>query len=160
MAKRVLAVASGGGHWEQLFRLRPAWDGHEIHYLTTLSGYREILAEDARRRRQPVPALHVVRDANMRATWQLLRQLAETAAVVRRVRPDIVITTGASVGYAALRVGGVFGARGVWIDSIANADRLSLSGRRAGAVADLWLTQWRHLAGDARSGPRHEGAVL
>ncbi len=31
---RVLAVASGGGHWVQLLRLRPAWEGCDVAYAT------------------------------------------------------------------------------------------------------------------------------
>jgi hypothetical protein len=52
----------------------------------------------------------------------------------------------------------LLGARTIWIDSIANVEELSLSGRRIGKHAHLWLTQWPHLA--APGGPRYEGSVL
>ena len=42
--------------------------------------------------------------------------------------------------------------------SIANAEELSLSGAKAGSCADLWLTQWPHLAREG--GPRYLGNVL
>lgn len=154
----VLAVASGGGHFEQLMRLRPAWDGEAVTYLTTWEGYRAVLAEDAARRGVPEPGFRTVTDANRWQKLRLLSQMAEVVAEVRRLRPRIVITTGASVGYFALRAGRLVGARTVWIDSIANAEELSLSGRKAGRHADLWLTQWPHLAGP--DGPHHRGAVL
>jgi len=35
---------------------------------------------------------------------------------------------------------------------------LSLSGRRVGPWADLWLTQWEHLA--RPEGPEYRGSVL
>jgi hypothetical protein len=41
---------------------------------------------------------------------------------------------------------------------VANVDELSMSGRKAGPHADLWLTQWPHLA--AANGPRYSGSVL
>jgi hypothetical protein len=34
----------------------------------------------------------------------------------------------------------------VWIDSVANVEELSLSGRLASERVDLCLTQWPHLA--------------
>jgi len=46
----------------------------------------------------------------------------------------------------------------IWVDSIANADELSMSGQKAGGCADLWLTQWHHLA--AEGGPSYLGSVL
>ena len=54
--------------------------------------------------------------------------------------------------------GRLLGARTIWVDSIANADELSLSGRKAGRFAHLWLTQWPELA--RAQGPHYQGAVL
>jgi hypothetical protein len=73
-------------------------------------------------------------------------------------RPDVVISTGAAPGYFALRFGKLLGARTIWVDSIANVDELSLAGSKVGRFADLWLTQWPHLAQPA--GPQYFGAVL
>ena len=84
--------------------------------------------------------------------------LMRLALLLLRERPDVIVTTGAAPGYAAIRLGKLLGTRTAWIDSIANADKLSMSGRLAGRHADLWLTQWPHLGGD--DGPRYEGAVL
>ena len=78
--------------------------------------------------------------------------------LVLRVRPDIVISTGALPGYMAIRLGKLFGARTIWVDSIANAHELSASGKHVGKFADLYLTQWEHLARD--KGPLFKGAVL
>ena len=72
--------------------------------------------------------------------------------------PDVVVSTGAAPGYAAIRFAGWIGAKTIWVDSIANVEELSLSGRMAGRIADLWLTQWEHLAGP--QGPHFEGSVL
>jgi hypothetical protein len=78
--------------------------------------------------------------------------------IICKERPDIVISTGAAPGYLAIRVGKLFGARSVWVDSIANAEQLSMSGAMAGRYADLWLTQWPDLA--KPDGPHYRGAVL
>ena len=70
-----------------------------------------------------------------------------------------MVSTGAAPGLMALAVAKlVAGSRTVWIDSIANSERLSLSGRLARPVADAWLVQWPHLA--RPGGPEHWGAVL
>jgi UDP-N-acetylglucosamine:LPS N-acetylglucosamine transferase len=146
--RRVLAVASSGGHWVQLNRLRPAFGGHEVAYLTTDPGHRDEVG-DAR--------FYTVEDANRWNKLKLLRSAAKVVWVLLRERPDVVVSTGAAPGYVAIRCAKLLGARTVWIDSVANVDELSLSGRMASTTADLCLTQWPHLA----SGPVHyEGAVL
>jgi hypothetical protein len=74
------------------------------------------------------------------------------------VRPHVVVSTGAAPGYFALRLGRWFGARTVWIDSIANVEQLSMTGTLVRRFADRWLTQWPHLA--QSGGPEFAGAVL
>jgi UDP-N-acetylglucosamine:LPS N-acetylglucosamine transferase len=156
--RRILAVASGGGHWVQLMRLRPAWDGHCVTYVTTTEAFRAEVLRDAEARGRPAPGYFVVAEANRWQKLKLVRQFLGLLLVVLRVRPHVVITTGAAPGYFALRLGRLLGARTAWVDSIANADELSLSGRMAGRHANLWLTQWPDLA--RREGPQFRGAVL
>ena len=146
--RRILAVASGGGHWVQLLRLRPAFEGHEVAYVTTNAGYQGDV--DAR--------LHAVTDANMWEKRKLLRMFVEVAWIVLRERPDVVVTTGAAPGFAAVFFARMLGARTLWIDSIANSEELSNSGKKVGRLATAWVTQWPHLA--AADGPQHWGAVL
>ncbi len=147
--KRILAVASGGGHWVQLLRLRPAFAGHDVAFVTVDACYRTEVAPHR---------FHTVTDATRWNKLKLLRMAVELLVVLLRERPDVVISTGAAPGYVALRLGRMLGARTVWIDSIANVEQLSLSGQRIGRHADLWLTQWPHLA--RPEGPSYLGAVL
>jgi UDP-N-acetylglucosamine:LPS N-acetylglucosamine transferase len=84
--------------------------------------------------------------------------LLQVSWLVLRLRPDVIISTGAAPGYAAIQLGRLIGARTVWIDSIANVEVLSLSGAQIGRHADLWLTQWPHLS--KPEGPEFKGAVI
>src|SRR3954454_12005344 len=147
-SERILAVASSGGHWVELRRLRPAFAGHDVAYMTTDRALKSDVA-DAR--------FHTVRDANRTNKLSLLISALQIAYVLLRERPQLVISTGAAPGYLAIRGARLLGARTVWIDSVANVDELSLSGRLASARADLCLTQWPHLAGGR---VQHRGAVL
>ena len=146
---KVLLVASGGGHWVQLMRVAAAFSDHERVYVTTVQG----CEQDTARAR-----LHVVRDANQWQRIGLLRLAFQMLMLVLRERPDVVVSTGAAPGYFALRFGKLVGAKTVWIDSVANIERLSLSGQLVSSYADMWLTQWPHLA--TPGGPSYVGAVL
>jgi len=155
---KVIAISSAGGHWVQLQRLRPAWDGCQVTYVTTNKGYKPRVMAEAEKRQQMPPDFYVVPDANRWQKFRLIWQMLKIAAIFVKVRPDAVISTGAAPGYFALRIGKLIGARTIWVDSIANAEEMSLSGQKAGAHADIWLTQWQHLA--KTYGPRYEGSVI
>jgi Oligosaccharide biosynthesis protein Alg14 like len=147
--KRILAVASGGGHWVQLSRLTTAFTCHDVAFVTTLAGYRA----------QVHPArFYVVHDANLKHKTALIRLALKMALILLWERPHVVISTGAAPGYFSLRLGKWIGADTIWVDSMANVEQLSVSGARSGRHADLWLTQWSHLSGP--DGPFFEGSVL
>jgi len=146
---RILAIASGGGHWIQLLRLRPAFIGADLSYASV----DQTLATDV-----PGHRFFCFPDANRERKFALLKQILRIAWILLRVRPDVIVSTGASCGYVAIRMGRILRLRTLFIDSIANAEQLSLSGRLACRHANLTLTQWPHLAGS--SGAKYRGSVL
>lgn len=145
----MLAVASGGGHWVQMMRLRPALLEADAAFVTVNEMYKEDV---------PDSRFYTVRDATRWNKFALLLQAARLAWIVLKERPDVVISTGAAPGFFAIKIGKALGARTCWIDSVANVEEVSLSGMKIGPACDLWLTQWAHLA--RPDGPRFEGAVL
>lgn len=146
---KLLAIASGGGHWVQLLRLRPAFEGCDVVYATVREGYRgDVDGAEFR----------VVPDSNRWNKIALVRSAVAILLLILREKPEVIITTGAAPGYFAVRLGKWLGARVIWVDSVANAEELSMSGEKAGNFVDLWLTQWPQLARDG--GPQFMGNVL
>ena len=147
--RKVMAVSSGGGHWIELRRIRSAFAGLEVFYVST----------DPSAEAEAGARCYTVRNVSRRdrvgflvVAWQLVR-------ILLRERPDVVVTTGAAPGVVALLVAKcLLRARTIWIDSIASVETLSLSARLARPVADAWLVQWAHLA--RPDGPEYWGAVL
>lgn len=150
MPLRVLAVASAGGHFNQLMLIRPAFEGRQVTYMTTLAGLAEELGALPARR---------VPDCNANTPLRALACVLATGWHVLRLRPDAVVTTGALPGVIALFWGRVMGARTLWIDSVANAEELSSSGRLARRLAHTTLSQWPDVAA-AEEGVKYHGAVL
>ena len=146
---RVLAVASGGGHWVQLLRLRRAFDGADLHYASTV--------RDSARHVNPAP-FHWFPDANRDTKLKLALSALIVFWIVLRVRPDVVVSTGAAGGYFAIRFAQFFGGRGMFIDSIANAQNLSKAGALALGKADRTLSQWPEVA--AATGAEYHKGVL
>jgi UDP-N-acetylglucosamine:LPS N-acetylglucosamine transferase len=146
---RILAVSSGGGHWVQLLRLRPAFDGAEVHYATVDASSAVMVA--------PAPC-YIYPDANKETKLLLILAALRLLVIVLQVRPDVVISTGAAGGYLAIRFARLIGARTIFIDSIANARKLSVTAQMCKGVADHVMSQWPAVARD--SGTGFWGAVL
>lgn len=146
---KILAVSSGGGHWVELLRIRPALEEHDVHFVTVQPDYRDDVGGSP---------FSTVKDATRWNPFGILIVAAQILALVLRIRPDIVISTGAAPGYFAVRFGKLLGARTIWVDTLAEPSGLSMSGKMAGKYTDLWLTQWAEVA--QPNGPEYAGQVI
>lgn len=145
----MLAVASGGGHWEQLMMLRPTLESYQVRYATT---DRDVAEQHG------ISDAAVLPDCNQNTPFRAVLCGFAALWLVLRSWPHVVITTGAAPGFLCLIAGRLVGARTLWIDSVANGEQLSLCGRLSNIFAHQCLTQWEHLAGDPQ--PSYRGAVL
>jgi UDP-N-acetylglucosamine:LPS N-acetylglucosamine transferase len=151
---KVMVATSDGGHWVQMRRILPAFAGFELVYVGTEPGLDADLALDGQGARY-----YRVRNVSRANAQELPLLFWQLARAIRRERPDAVVTTGAGPGLVALGLAKLLaGSRTIWIDSVANTERMSLSGRLARHVADAWLVQWAHLA--RPEGPHYWGAVI
>lgn len=154
---KVMAIASGGGHWVQLLRLRPAFDDLDVFYVSL----DPTSATDVPDRRY-----YTIREASRKHKWAFIIVAMQLFWILLKERPKVVITTGSAPALVAIMIAKhIFRAKTIWVDSIANAEKLSTSGQKAGGVADIWLTQWPELsepgARDTKGRlPEHWGAVL
>jgi UDP-N-acetylglucosamine:LPS N-acetylglucosamine transferase len=147
---KVLAVASAGGHWEQLMQIRDSFGlSANVSFATTDSRLAKM---------NGIEACHELRDYNQDKPLDVLKGLMETRNLINKLSPDVVISTGAAPGLLCLLWARMSGARTIWLDSIANAERMSLSGQLAKTFSTVVLTQWEHLADGSRV--QYWGSVL
>jgi len=136
---RICLAASAGGHISQLLKLAESWNGYETFCVTTTEVVRDKLSRFGE--------VYVVGECNREHPIRIISVLLRCIRIVLRQRPDVVISTGAAAGCMLCFLGKMLGAKVVWIDSITNVERLSLSGRMVRYIADLFLVQWPELAG-------------
>lgn len=133
----------------QLMRLRPALRNCDVTFVTTVESYRESVGR---------AGFRVVTDASRQSKARLVVLALQMLWLMLSLRPDVIISTGAAPGCIAVRLGNWFGCRTLWIDSIANAERLSRSAELVSSHADVVLSQWEHVATANRV--RFEGAII
>lgn len=137
--KKILAISSSGGHWIQLNRLRTAFEGNSVIYASTDPSLSQTINEK----------FYSLKDANISDKFSLIVLACQVFFLLLKERPDIVISTGAAPGFFALFFGKLLGKKTIWVDSIANAKEISLTGKKVKHFADIYITQWKHLAKDS-----------
>jgi UDP-N-acetylglucosamine:LPS N-acetylglucosamine transferase len=139
---KLFVGASAGGHANELEILLQAvgesWPVKPYAFVTTL----QITAQGFARHGKPV---HVIGEADRRKPLEALRVLGRSFMLAWREKPDVVITTGSMPLAVFCTWCKLFGARIVWIDSVAQIDHMSMSGSIMRRIADLCLVQWPDL---------------
>lgn len=153
----ILAISSPGGHWAQLTTICDNLP-HPVVYARAGTAKPTMSTPEAAEGRGGRDRPHFIQDANKDKKWHLVLCLRDTTALIRRTAPSLVITTGAAPGFFACLIARLTGRRCVFIDSIANAERLSLSARLCRLFGLPVLTQWQSLADGRRV--QYKGSVL
>lgn len=138
--KRVLAVSSIGGHWIQLLRIaKPLTRNFEVTFVCTHEKCATMVEEYR---------FYKIHDFSRWNAYKLIPAFFRALKLLKLVKPDAIITTGAAPGFVCLLVAKIYGVKTIWIDSIANVEELSGSGKMAKKIADRVYTQWPDLASE------------
>ena len=148
---RICLAASAGGHLSQLLKLAEAWKDYETFCVTTTVVVEEKL--------QKYGKVYTVGECNREHPLRVILVLMRCMSIILQERPDVVISTGAAAGCMTCFLAKLIGTKVVWIDSITNVERISLSGRMVRCIADLFLVQWPELA-EQYSDVEYVGAVI
>jgi UDP-N-acetylglucosamine:LPS N-acetylglucosamine transferase len=133
----LLLVCSTGGHLAQLRALRETWEPFSHAWVTfDKSDARSLLAGER--------VYYAFQPTNRNAK-NLARNLWLAWRLLGRLRPKVVLTTGAGVAVPFAWMARLRGSRFVYVESFTRIDAPSLSCRLVAPVADRIYAQWPEL---------------
>jgi len=139
MNKKILALSSPGGHWVQLCRLIPAFEASDVVYACTYNKASELSDGDN---------YYVIGDISRDSIQRIFSVISGIVKILKKEKPTVIITTGALPGLITILLGRLFGIKTIWLDSIANSEKISMSGQIASYLAHNCFTQWENLSGE------------
>lgn len=131
---KVCLVASCGGHLAELRALRTAYEDLDHFFVVN-----DVIALPAEMRGRTYFVVHAERNL------KTLVNLFEALRILRRERPDVILSTGAGPAVPFALVGKLLGIRNVFVEISAQVDRPSLTGRIMYRLADRFYYQWPKL---------------
>ena len=139
---RVCLAGSGGGHVRQLLDLSPAWAPFDHFFVTEPTALGDSIAKDHKTHFVTHVALGQARlGSPVRLVLAAVRNFFESAVIVLRERPHVVISTGAGSVYFSLLWARLLGAQIVVIESFARFDHPSAFAKIAGPLAHHKVVQ-------------------
>lgn len=137
--KKIAFVASSGGHLEEIARLKDIEQNNDSFLVTEKGDFQ--LPNFGKRQ-------YLVFQMNRREIAFLPKFIMlffKAIVLLRKEKPDIIITTGALIAYPFCVIGKLMGVKVVYIESFARVHRPSLTGRLLYNFSDLFVVQWEDM---------------
>ena len=132
---RVCVPTSSGGHLTHMRMLMPVLSKAADRFWVTFD------KEDANTALAGERVYHCFFPTN-RNLKNTVRNTLLAIRVLRRERPDLIISSGAAIAVPFFAVGKLLGAKTVYVEVFDRADAPTLTGRLVRRMTDLFVVQW------------------
>ena len=141
--KKVLFIASTGGHLSELMQLKSMFNKYDFHIITEKTKSNMYLKDKYPKR---VNYLVYGTKSNMLTyPFKLIFNCFKSLYFYIKIRPKVVITTGAHTAGPMCCIGKIFGSKIVYIETFANSETKSVTGKLVYHFADLFIVQWKDM---------------
>lgn len=139
--KKVIFAASSGGHLTELLKVQELFKEYDYLLVTEMTDVTRDLKD-----KYNIKYVDYGPNKNkIKYWWTIFKNLAKAIVIVAKFRPDTVVSTGAQVGGFFCYIGKFFGAKVIYIETMAKIKELSGTGHNVYKIADKFYVQWKSL---------------
>ena len=141
--KKVLFISSTGGHFNELLQLKPLFEKYDYHIITekdkmTLD-YKKIY------KNKISYLIYGTRSHILAYPFKLLANCFISLYQYIKIRPKYIVTTGTHTAGPMCCIGKIFGSKIIYIETFANVNTKTATGRLIYKFADLFVVQWEEM---------------
>lgn len=134
---KIALVGSSGGHLTHLYLLKKFWENEDRFWVTfDKTDAKSILKEE-----RFYPCYYPT-NRNVKNT---IKNIILAFKILRKEKPDLIISSGAAVAVPFFWLGKLFGAKTVYIEIFDRIDKPTLTGKLVYPVTDKFIVQWEEL---------------
>lgn len=131
---KVCLVGSSGGHLTHLYMLRPFWSNKDRFWVTFDKEDAKSLLKGER-----VYPCYYPTNRNIR---NLMKNTIVAWKILRREKPDLIVSTGAAVAVPFFYLGKLFGAKLIFIEVFDRIDKPTVTGKIVYPIVDKFVVEW------------------
>ena len=143
MRKKVLFISSTGGHLNELMQLSPLFEKYESYIITEKDKANENLKQIYGEKLYFFP--YVTRAKLFTYIFKYLYLCIKTIYYYFKIRPKVIVTTGTHTAGPICILGKLFGSKIIYIETFANTNKKTATGRLIYPIADLFIVQWEEM---------------
>lgn len=141
--RRVLFVASTGGHLKELMQLEDMFKKYDFNLITENTESNQYLKKKYNDR--VFYLAYGTKDHPLSYPFKLLFNCFKSLWLYFKVHPDYIVTTGVHTAGPICCIGKIFGTKIIFIETFANINTKTVTGRLLYPISDLFVVQWESL---------------
>lgn len=141
--KKVLFISSTGGHFDELLQLKPLFKKYNSYIITEKDKSNESLKEIYGDKMYFLS--YGTRAKLCTYIFKYFYLCLKTVYLYFKIRPKVIITTGTHTAGPMCIIGKIFGSKIIYIETIANTNKKTATGKLIYPIADLFIVQWEEM---------------
>lgn len=141
--KKVLFISSTGGHLNELLQLEPLFEKYNYNIITEKDKSTEYLKEKYKNRIYYLP--YGTRSKLFSYIFIYFYLCLKSIYLYFKIKPKVIVTTGTHTVGPICCLGKLFGCKIIYIETYANRNKKTATGRIIYHFADLFIVQWKEM---------------
>ena len=141
--KKVLFVASTGGHLSELMQLSPLFEKYDYNIITEKT--KSNLSLNDKYPNKVSFLVYGTKDKWLVYPFKFIYNCIKSIYLYFKIRPKYIVTTGTHTAVPICYISKLFGCKIVFIETFANSSTKTLSGRMIYHISNLFIVQWESM---------------
>ncbi len=137
--KKVMFIASAGGHLDELMQLKPIFKKYKYSLITE-----KIKSNDSLK--EKFDNVHFLVFGSKSKIFTYLFKFTfncfKSLFLYIKIRPKVIVTTGTHTAVPMCYIGKLFGSKIIFIETFANQNTKTMAGRLVYPIANVFIVQW------------------
>ena len=134
---KICLVGSSGGHLTHLYMLKPFWKDKNRFWVTFDKEDATSLLKD-----EKMYPCYFPTNSNIK---NLIRNTFLAIRVLKKEKPDLIISSGAAVAVPFFYLGKMMGAKLIYIEVFDRIDKPTMTGKMVYPIVDKFIVQWEEM---------------
>ena len=141
--KRVLFISSTGGHLKELMQLKSLFPKYDSYLITEKTSSTKKLKDEYGKKIGYM--VFGTKDHMLTYPFRLIANCFITIYYFIKFRPKYIVTTGTHTAGPMCYIGKLFRRKIIYIETMANCNTKTITGKLIYPIADLFIVQWESM---------------
>lgn len=141
--KKVMFISSMGGHFTEMMQLKSLFKDYDYKIIT--EKHKSTVGLKSRYKSKIDYLASGNKDHFFKYIFVIPYNIIKSIYLFLKFRPDVVVTTGAHTCVSMCYIAKIFRKKVIYIESFANIETKTLTGRLVYPIADKFIVQWKSM---------------